>query len=633
MLRAFIKTLLPCSALVLWGVAALALPATKSVNDTVDDAKITLTILDKVLLDDSKSWCSVRIEITEDDVKFTEGDVVTIWVYEDDLAGDENVWNTRFTILPTDVGKKFDQTFDCSSAFGDDTGDEAEFYAEAEVVKDECGIGCSYDRPETGLITVPEVSDDSRENDDSTGTAKPAALGTIADLISRDDDWFSFEITALSKVTFLATHTPLAGRLDVVMQNGAGGSVGTALEAGTYTSSTANALVAGSYLVKVFPRDAANPNFYDATLTVEPVPLQCDDGDTETQPCPPAPAPFQCGTQVRTCNAQGEWGAWGSCENEGVCSPAAQKSEACGNCGTRTSTCSDNCVWEPGPCAGEGACADGATDTEACPSGGTRTRTCTAACAWGEWSACTGDGCTEAATRDCYTGAEATRKIGACQDGQSTCTSGAWGACVGEVTPVAEICADDADNDCDGDIDAQDSDCAGGADLLGEDCAGSTDCGAAWECVSAPSDPMFVSGYCGRIGCINVSDCGTNGTCGYVFGENYCLRKCTIATDCRTGYLCATVGAAKACVPRCTQASHCRDAATPVCDMMSGLCVASSSALDVPGQTDTGMPDAGEDEGGSGGGCSAGSQNTPMGWLLGLLACVALRVRRSRHTA
>jgi hypothetical protein len=53
----------------------------------------------------------------------------------------------------------------------------------------------------------------------------------------------------------------------------------------------------------------------------------------------------------------------------------------------------------------------------------------------------------------CYTGAEQTREVGACRDGQQGCAPGnRFGACVGERVPEAEIC-DGADNDCDGQID------------------------------------------------------------------------------------------------------------------------------------------------------------------------------------
>ncbi|MBL8913231.1 MAG: choice-of-anchor D domain-containing protein [Archangium sp.] len=54
----------------------------------------------------------------------------------------------------------------------------------------------------------------------------------------------------------------------------------------------------------------------------------------------------------------------------------------------------------------------------------------------------------------CYTGPAPTRNIGLCRDGNASCVSGSFGSCVGEVTPVSEVC-DDLDQDCDGFRDEQ----------------------------------------------------------------------------------------------------------------------------------------------------------------------------------
>ncbi|MEZ4315788.1 MAG: hypothetical protein R3F14_47835, partial [Polyangiaceae bacterium] len=51
----------------------------------------------------------------------------------------------------------------------------------------------------------------------------------------------------------------------------------------------------------------------------------------------------------------------------------------------------------------------------------------------------------------CYTGAAGTEGVGACKGGMRTCqASGTWGACDGEVVPVAETCLSTEDEDCDG---------------------------------------------------------------------------------------------------------------------------------------------------------------------------------------
>jgi len=91
------------------------------------------------------------------------------------------------------------------------------------------------------------------------------------------------------------------------------------------------------------------------------------------------------------------------------------------------------------------------------------------ACASGVWGACTGevtptkelcdgkdndcDGLSdEGMAAYCYTGKAGTKGVGLCKEGIKICTSGAWGACAGEVIPTAEIC-DGLDNDCNGKID------------------------------------------------------------------------------------------------------------------------------------------------------------------------------------
>ncbi len=58
-------------------------------------------------------------------------------------------------------------------------------------------------------------------------------------------------------------------------------------------------------------------------------------------------------------------------------------------------------------------------------------------------------------------GACAGNSTGACNPGTRTCSStGTWGACTGVVTPVAENCGNDIDDDCDGLVDCADPDCA-----------------------------------------------------------------------------------------------------------------------------------------------------------------------------
>ena len=78
----------------------------------------------------------------------------------------------------------------------------------------------------------------------------------------------------------------------------------------------------------------------------------------------------------------------------------------------------------------------------------------------------------------CYDGPAGTQGVGPCSAGQRTCTAaGAWGACVGEVLPAPENCADGIDNNCNGAVD-DDVDADGdGFTTCGGDCCDSTECG------------------------------------------------------------------------------------------------------------------------------------------------------------
>ena len=61
--------------------------------------------------------------------------------------------------------------------------------------------------------------------------------------------------------------------------------------------------------------------------------------------------------------------------------------------------------------------------------------------------------CTNGQTVSCYSGTEETKNKGECKAGTQTCVNGQWGACTGEVLPSAEICGNNADENCDGNKD------------------------------------------------------------------------------------------------------------------------------------------------------------------------------------
>ncbi len=94
--------------------------------------------------------------------------------------------------------------------------------------------------------------------------------------------------------------------------------------------------------------------------------------------------------------------------------------------------------------------------------------------------ACQASRCTPGAHEDCYTGPESTKNVGACHGGQRTCeTSGDWGACAGELLPVAEICGNAIDENCSGQADEdEDQDGDGFSTCEGDCCDTTADCGS-----------------------------------------------------------------------------------------------------------------------------------------------------------
>jgi hypothetical protein len=62
------------------------------------------------------------------------------------------------------------------------------------------------------------------------------------------------------------------------------------------------------------------------------------------------------------------------------------------------------------------------------------------------------DGDIDGIQEGCYEGTLGTQGMGTCVGGIRTCTTGDWGACVGQVVDVEEICGNPLDDDCDGAI-------------------------------------------------------------------------------------------------------------------------------------------------------------------------------------
>jgi len=100
----------------------------------------------------------------------------------------------------------------------------------------------------------------------------------------------------------------------------------------------------------------------DICFEEETLPGECISGEEEEQEC------GNCGTQSRTCTSDEIWGSWGSCEDEGVCSPVARQDQSCttpdGLIGSQFRTCLSTCTWGGwSTCAVTQTCPDAEVDT------------------------------------------------------------------------------------------------------------------------------------------------------------------------------------------------------------------------------------------------------------------------------
>lgn len=137
-----------------------------------------------------------------------------------------------------------------------------------------------------------------------------------------------------------------------------------------------------------------------------------------------------CGIKTRTCGDNCLWSVWSNCSGEGQCSKGAQEERDCGMCGSQQRTCDEECTWTLWTdCTGEGECQGGESQTQPCSDAcGLQTRTCTASCVWSEWGLCQEGVCVPDATM--------TEPCGNCGTRERLCSSacgwGEWGECLNQ---------------------------------------------------------------------------------------------------------------------------------------------------------------------------------------------------------
>jgi hypothetical protein len=584
------------AALVTIGLAtvAVALPQTQTAIDTNIEATLTLTTWDQVIIDDARTRCEIRIVVAGEEVRFSEGDSVVVHVYENDVLFDDVLWQDDFVITAEELAaQRVDRMLDCSSAIPTDIGSDGEIYAEASVEKSLCGFFCNGSDPATDTIPVREVEDDEAEEDDHAGTATFISPGIVEDRINREQDWFEFSLNDRGNVTFAAVHDGRYGRLDVALFDDQDERIAEGDDEPEQTVVRATGLAMGTYRVRISPRQSNDFNFYDTRLVTERFDDGCEPAAEDVRPC------GDCGSQIRVCQNDGQWGLFGDCEDQGECTPGDERRIACNDmCGVFVDTCADTCGWErDDECVGSGECTRGTTQTRECD-GGVEFRTCTDQCGWAEWSACSERECEEEAVRTCYDGPEGSAGVGICREGRQRCIEGLWEACGAQIIPVTEQCTDGRDNDCDGNLDGEDPECQSDGAEIGSACADTPECSGDLLCLQPPQNEQFVDGYCGDDDCDDDDECGDDGVCTKVFGQNYCLRVCEDIGDCRRGYLCAAVdGGQKVCLPRCTGDEACTDADLPTCDAVTGLCI----------------PDGGANNGANNGGNNGGNNGQNNG--------------------
>jgi hypothetical protein len=194
--------------------------------------------------------------------------------------------------------------------------------------------------------------------------------------------------------------------------------------------------------------------------------FECYSGDMSTR------GVGECHSGYRYCIG----GVWGGCEGEvlpteEICGDVLDNdcdgsvNEDCEGCTSDEITALDICMFEGGDpltCAEEVSdqCKFAIVALVQCGVA----NYCMNAGGWYDQKVCLFENCNEVWVStfgpdyfptECYNGQirECGSNIGECQPGSQVCSDGKWSSCAGGTEPTVEVCDDDLDNDCDGEID------------------------------------------------------------------------------------------------------------------------------------------------------------------------------------
>lgn len=125
---------------------------------TEDDATVTLAVQETISNGSGNNKCEVHVVVTGDFVSLLAGDEINVFLYEDDIASPDLLWNiTHIVTAAEEVQQRVDINYDCSSSLISipaEMGNQLEIYARVDVVKANCGLFCVQDSAVTPSINV-----------------------------------------------------------------------------------------------------------------------------------------------------------------------------------------------------------------------------------------------------------------------------------------------------------------------------------------------------------------------------------------------------------------------------------------------------------------------------------------------